>query len=41
MPGRDSRQKKGLGDALSSSIRVATTERSRDGWRLFAKKHPR
>jgi ferredoxin len=41
MPGRESREKKGFADALSSSIRVATTERSRDGWRLFAKKNAR
>ncbi len=41
MPGRTSKEKKGFADALSSSIRVATTERTRDGWRLAAKKPPR
>ena len=41
MPGRPRDRKKGLGEALSSSISVATTERTRDGWRLFAKKHQR
>jgi ferredoxin len=38
MPGRPARSKKGLGDALTSSINVATTERTRDGWRLAARK---
>jgi len=38
MPGRESRSKKGFGDALTSSVNVATTERTRDGWRLAARK---
>ena len=41
LPGRTSDRKKGFADALSSSIRVATTERTRDGWRLAARKPPR
>jgi len=38
MPGRDARDRKGFGDALTSSINVATSERTRDGWRLAARK---
>jgi len=38
LPGRAARAKKGIGDALASSINVATSERTRDGWRLAAKK---
>ena len=38
MPGRDAREKKGITDALTSSIATATTARTRDGWRLAAKK---
>jgi hypothetical protein len=38
MPGRDARERKGLGDALTSSVNVATSERTRDGWRLAARK---
>ena len=38
MPGRDAREKKGITDALASSIATATTARTRDGWRLAAKK---
>ncbi len=41
LPGRTSTRKKGFADALSSSISVATSERTRDGWRLAAKKPPR
>ncbi len=38
MPGRVTRSRKGFGDALTSSVNVATTERTRDGWRLAARK---
>ena len=38
MPGRGEREKKGLGDALKSSIDVATSDRTRDGWRGLAKR---
>jgi ferredoxin len=38
MPGRDRRARKGLGDALTASIATATSTRTRDGWRLAAKK---
>jgi ferredoxin len=41
MPGRVTHKKKGFAEALSSSVNVATTDRTRDGWRLFAKKHQR
>jgi ferredoxin len=41
MPGRAAKHRKGFADALSSSISVATTERTRDGWRLAARKPPR
>jgi ferredoxin len=38
-PGRSGEsRKKGFAEALSSSTSVATTERSRDGWRLAARK---
>jgi ferredoxin len=36
LPGR-TRERKGLGDALSQSINVATSDRTRDGWRLAAR----
>jgi ferredoxin len=38
MPGRVARAKKGIADALTSSIDVATGDRTRDGWRAAAKK---
>lgn len=38
MPDRAARTRKGFGDALTSSVNVATTERTRDGWRLAARK---
>lgn len=38
MPGRTRDRKKGFAEALSSSVNVATTERTRDGWRLVARK---
>ncbi len=38
MPGRDARAKKGVTDALTSSIATATGSRTRDGWRLAAKR---
>jgi ferredoxin len=38
MPGREAREKKGFSDAVSSAPRVATTDRTRDGWRLLARK---
>ena len=41
MPGRTARQKKSLGAALTSSISVTTTDRTRDGWRLAARKRER
>jgi len=41
MPGRVSNKKKGFTDALSSSISVATTDRTRDGWRILARKQQR
>jgi epoxyqueuosine reductase QueG len=36
LPGR-TRARTGLADALSQSIRVATSDRTRDGWRLAAR----
>jgi ferredoxin len=41
MPGRSANRKKGFAEALSSSVSTATTDRTRDGWRLFANKHRR
>ncbi|MCE9574639.1 MAG: hypothetical protein K8W52_15935 [Deltaproteobacteria bacterium] len=38
MPGRVTRSRKGFGDALTSSVNTATSERTRDGWRLAARK---
>jgi ferredoxin len=38
MPGRSRDRKKGFAEALASSSSVATTERTRDGWRLTARK---
>ena len=38
MPGRDARDKRGIGDALTSSITTSTSARTRDGWRLAARK---
>jgi hypothetical protein len=38
MPGREPRAKPDPATALTSSVRVATSERTRDGWRLAAKK---
>jgi len=38
MPGRAPRAKPDPATALTSSVRVATSERTRDGWRLAAKK---
>jgi ferredoxin len=37
-PARTTHKKKGFADALTSSVNVATTERTRDGWRLTARK---
>lgn len=41
MPGRVGSRKKGFGEALSSSTAVATSERTRDGWRLAARRKPK
>jgi len=41
MPGRVTNKKKGFADALASSVSTATTDRTRDGWRLAARKPPR
>jgi NAD-dependent dihydropyrimidine dehydrogenase PreA subunit len=41
LPGRDAHKKKGLAEALASSSSVARTDRTRDGWRLAARKRPR
>jgi hypothetical protein len=41
LPGRPSDKKKGFGAALASSVKVATADRTRDGWRLWARKRPR
>lgn len=41
MPGRAGNRKKGFAEALSSSVSVATSERTRDGWRLAARNRPR
>jgi ferredoxin len=41
LPGRTGDRKKGFAEALSSSVSVATTERTRDGWRLTARKRDR
>jgi epoxyqueuosine reductase QueG len=38
LPGRQARAKKSLKDALTTSVSVATSERTRDGWRLAARK---
>jgi ferredoxin len=37
MPGREARDKKSLTSALSSSVSIATSDRTRDGWRLAAR----
>ena len=36
MPGRPARERKSPTDALTSSVTVATSDRTRDGWRLTA-----
>jgi len=41
MPGQPSRDKKGFTSALTSAVNVATTDRTRDGWRLAARKQRR
>ena len=41
MPGRPARERKGIAEALTSSVSVATSERTRDGWRLAARKRGR
>jgi ferredoxin len=41
LPGRDPHKKKGFAEALASSVNVAKTDRTRDGWRLAARKRPR
>ena len=41
MPGRVKDKKKGFTEALASSSSVATSERTRDGWRLAARKRQR
>jgi ferredoxin len=38
MPGRPARERKSPSDALTSSVTVATSDRTRDGWRLTARK---
>ncbi len=38
MPGRPARERKSPTDALTSSVTVATSERTRDGWRITARK---
>ena len=38
MPGRVTNKKKSFTSALTSSVNVATSERTRDGWRLIARK---
>jgi ferredoxin len=38
MPGRTANKKKGFGEALASSVSVATAEKTRDGWRLAARR---
>ena len=38
LPGRAARAKRTIGDALTSSIAAATSARTRDGWRLAAKR---
>jgi ferredoxin len=38
MPGRPARARKGLGEALTSSVTAATSDRTRDGWRLWARR---
>ncbi len=41
LPGRSTDRKKGFAAALASSVNVATTDRTRDGWRLWARKRSR
>jgi hypothetical protein len=41
MPGRSGTRKKGFAEALSSSVSVATADRTRDGWRMLARKRKR
>lgn len=41
LPGRPARDKKGIGETFSSAVTVATSERTRDGWRLAALKQQR
>jgi ferredoxin len=38
LPGRDVDKKKGYTDSLSSAMNVTTSEQTRDGWRLAAKR---
>ena len=41
LPGRSTDKKKGFAAALASSVNIATTDRTRDGWRLWARKRSR
>jgi ferredoxin len=41
MPGRPPRDRKGPTEALTSSVTVATSERTRDGWRLATRRRPK
>ena len=38
LPGRDTDKKKGYTDSLSAAIKVTTSDQTRDGWRLAAKR---
>jgi ferredoxin len=38
LPGRGPREKKGIAAAFTSAVSVTTTDRTRDGWRLAARK---
>jgi hypothetical protein len=38
LPGRETDKKKGYTDSLSAAMNVTTSDQTRDGWRLAAKR---
>ena len=41
LPGRVTDKKKDFASALASAVKDSTSEQTRDGWRLLAKRRPR
>jgi NAD-dependent dihydropyrimidine dehydrogenase PreA subunit len=41
IPGRPPRARRGFAESLKSAVSTATTDRTRDGWRLAARRRPR